>query len=313
MQELKNVWVEKYRPKTVAECILSPRTSETFKAFVASGVFPNLLLTGGAGIGKSSVARALVSDLGLSLLEINASEERGIDNIREKVINFCATVSFDGTGKAVLFEEADGLTVDAQKALRAVIEQYSSVKFIFTANYKNKIIDALHSRTTSIDFSLTKAERETVLLKFIKRVYAILKKEGVQFDDDVVQRICIKHFPDSRRILNELQRCAASGAIDAGALLGSAEADVEQFFNHVKSKDFTKLRRWVVNSAVPADKESLIDKLYAEGYKRLEPGSIPDFILLIADFSYKSAFIVNPEISWMSFVVNLAATVNVKD
>jgi len=307
------VWVEKYRPRTIKECVLPDSLKAQFQAFVDADNFPNLLLTGGAGIGKTSVAKAMCDELGYNVLYINASEERSIDVIRNKIMNFCATVSFDGSKKAVILDEADGLTLDAQKALRAASEQFHTTKFFFTCNYVNNIKEPIRSRTSTIDFKLTKEEKTKVAAKFIKRVFQILEVENITYDADVVTKLVLKYFPDNRRVLNELQRYATGGTIDTGVLLtATADADIDVLFNHLAAKDFAKMRKWVVNNAANGDKDTLIRSVYDAGYQRVEPASLPEFIIFLSEFAYKSSFVVDMEIAWVALFVEIMSSVKIK-
>ena len=257
------LWVEKWRPRTISDCILPAELKNTFQEFVNQDNIPNMLLSGTAGTGKTTIARALCEELGCDYIVINGSEESGIDVLRTKIKDFASTVSLAGKIKVVILDEADYLNPNStQPALRGFIEEFSkNCRFIFTCNYKNRIIPPLHSRTTVIDFKLNKEDRPVVAAKFFKRLQEILTAENVTFDNKVVAELLNKHFPDYRRVLNELQRYSSSGVIDAGILSSISDDNIKELLTSLREKDFKKMRNWVVNN-LDNDPNVLFRKLY---------------------------------------------------
>jgi len=304
------LWVEKYRPRKLDECILPDAQLNTFRQFVKSGEIPNMLLCGTAGVGKTTIARAICEELGCDYLIINGSEENGIDVLRTKIKDFASSVSFAGKTKVVILDEADYLTTNVQAGLRAFLEEYSAnCRFIFTCNYKNRVIPALHSRTSVIEFKLTKADRPKMAGRFMKRLSEILTGEGVAFDEKVVAEVLKKHFPDYRRVLNELQRYSTSGSIDEGILASVQEVNMKELFASLKTKDFAKMRTWVVEN-LDNDANLIFRKIYdllLEDVK--QPAAL---IVLLADYQYKSAFAANQEINLVACLVEIMAAVEFK-
>lgn len=302
------LWVEKYRPHTIADTILPDNLKKTFQTFVDKKNIPNLLLTGSAGVGKTTVAKAMLEELGCDYMVINGSlEGRSIDTLRNEIAGFASSVSFTGGRKYIILDEADYLGRDMQPALRNFMEELSSnCGFIFTCNFKAKIIEPLHSRCSIIDFKLSKEDRVKVASQFMKRIQQILKEENVPFDNAVVAEVLKKHFPDWRRVLNELQRYAATGSIDTGILSSMNDSTVNMLIDRLKEKNFREIRKWIAeNPEVSID--DLFKKFYDLAYERLQPASIPSLIVILADHQYKAAFVANQEINLASCMVQIMA------
>jgi len=305
------LWVERYRPRKLDDCILPDDQLNTFRQFVESGEIPNMLLCGSAGVGKTTIARAICEELGCDYIIINGSEESGIDVLRTKIREFASSVSFSGKTKVVILDEADYLNPNStQPALRAFIEEFANnCRFIFTCNFKNRIIAPLHSRTTVIEFKLTKADRPKMAGRFMKRLSDILTTENVKFDEKVVAEVLKKHFPDYRRVLNELQRYSVSGTIDEGILSNIIEINMKELTDALKSKDFRKVRSWVVEN-LDNDPQLIFRKIYDTV---LEDVKYPaQLVLLIADYQYKAAFAANQEINLVACLVEIMAAVEWK-
>ena len=312
----ENLWVEKYRPRTIDDCILTSELKETFKEFVKQKELPNLLLSGTAGTGKTTVARALCEELGCDYIIINGSDEgRQIDTLRNKIKNFASTVSLTETAghKVVIVDEADYMNADSvQPALRNFIETfYKNCRFIFTCNYKNKILPALHSRCTVIDFSITNGQKVKTATQLMNRLCNILTDEKIEFDKKVLAELIQKHFPDFRRTINELQRYSVRGKIDSGILFSITEADTKQLVAILKEKRFNDMRKWVINNL---DKEpsSLFTGVYDILYQHLTPQSIPQAVLIIAGYQYKSAFVADQEINMVACLTEIMANCKFK-
>ena len=305
------LYVEKYRPKKIEECILPSDLKEYFKQVVAQGDIQNMLLCGSAGTGKTTVARALCEELNSDYIIINGSEESGIDVLRTKIKQFASTVSFSGNTKVVILDEADYLNPNStQPALRGFIEEFSkNCRFIFTCNYKNRIIPPLHSRTTVIDFKLTKDDKPVMATKFFKRLSDILKEEQVTFDPKVVAEVLNKHFPDYRRVLNELQRYASSGNVDVGILTHMGDANMKELIASLREKDFKKMRSWVVNN-MDNDPNMLFRKMYDTLLS--EVVQVPQLVLLLADYQYKAAFVADAEINLVACLTEIMAACEMK-
>ena len=305
------LWVEKYRPRKISDCILPDKLKNTFQEFVDQDNIPNMLLSGTAGTGKTTIARALCEELGCDYIIINGSEESGIDVLRTKIKDFASTVSLAGKVKVVILDEADYLNPNStQPALRGFIEEFSkNCRFIFTCNYKNRIIPPLHSRTTVIDFKLEKEDRPVVASKFFKRVQEILNNENVTFDPKVVAELLNKHFPDYRRVLNEMQRYSVSGTIDAGILSNVSDANMKELLVTLREKDFKKMRTWVVNN-LDNDPTVLFRKLY--DFLMPEVVQVPQLVLLLADYQYKAAFVADAEINLVACLTEIMAACEMK-
>jgi DNA polymerase III delta prime subunit len=293
------LWVEKYRPKTVSECILPERLKSTFQAFVEKGEIPTLLLSGTAGVGKTTVAKALCNEVGCDFLFINGSDESGIDTFRVKIKQYAGTLSFDGGRKVIIIDEADYLNPNStQPALRSAIEEYSkNCTFIFTCNYKAKIIDPLQSRCTNVDFTLKADEKREMAMEFYKRVKDILIAEKVKVEDwKIIGKLIEKHFPDYRKILNELQRYSINGTIDAGVLESIQDVDIKDLLKSFSEKNFAGVRKWAANAA-SGDVATTYSKLYSAFYEKVLPENIPTMIIKLAEYQYKSAFVADQELN----------------
>ena len=311
MESNEFLFVEKYRTKTIDECVLPDSVKKTFKQFVSKGELPNLLLCGTAGTGKTTVARALCNELNCDYIIINGSEESGIDVLRTKIKRFASTASFESKTKVVILDEADYLNPNStQPALRAFIEEFSkNCRFIFTCNFKNRIIDPLHSRTTVVDFRLAKEDRPKMAMQFHKRMVEILKTENIEYSEKVLAELLKKHFPDYRRVLNELQRYSVGGVIDEGILSNLAELNVKGLVDSLKDKDFKKMRQWVANN-VDTDPQGIYRKVYDALIDKVV--QVPHLVLLIADYQYKAAFVADQEINLTACLVDIMASVEIK-
>ena len=312
----ENFWVEKYRPKQIDDCILTNELKETFKQFLNQKELPNLLLSGTAGTGKTTVARALCEELGADYIIINGSDEgRQIDTLRHKIKNFASTVSLTETAghKVVIVDEADYMNAESvQPALRNFIETfYKNCRFIFTCNYKNKILPALHSRCTVIDFAITNGQKVKTATALMIRLCNILEEEKIEYDKKVLAELIQKHFPDFRRTINELQRYSVRGKIDSGILFSITEADTKKLVAILKEKRFNDMRKWVIQNL---DKEpsSLFSSVYEILYKNLQPQSIPQAVLVIAGYQYKSAFVADQEINMVACLTEVMANCKFK-
>jgi len=302
------LWVETYRPKTIDECILPESTKTMFKDFLNKGEIPNMLLAGPPGIGKTTVAKALCNELGVDFYVINGSDEgRFLDTVRNNAKNFASTVSLSSTAKhkVILIDEADNTTPDVQLLLRASIEEFNrNCRFIFTCNYKNKIIEPLHSRCAVIDFSLKGKEKTVLAGSFFKRLQNILDAESVQYDQKVLAELINKHFPDWRRVLNECQRYAVSGKIDSGILASFSDVSVNELVKNLKDKNFTEVRKWVVSN-LDNDASSLLRRVYDAAFDYLTPSSIPAAVLVIAKYQYQCAFCADQEINLLAALTEI--------
>jgi DNA polymerase III delta prime subunit len=305
------LWVEKYRPRKIDDCILPKDQIDYFKQMVAKGEIQNMLLCGSAGTGKTTVARALCEELKTDYIVINGSEESGIDVLRTKIKQFASTVSFTGNTKVVILDEADYLNPNStQPALRGFIEEFSSnCRFIFTCNFKNRIIPPLHSRCAVIEFRIKNADKPKIASAFFTRVTDILKLENIPFDPKVIARVVEKHFPDFRRSLNELQRYSQSGSIDEGILVNLGETNMKELVVSVKEKDWKKMRSWVVSN-LDNDPVSLFRKIY-DTFVPLT-NQVPQLVLMIADYQYKSAFVSDQEINLVACLTEIMASVELK-
>ena len=301
------LWVEKYRPKTIEECILPSDLKSTFRSFVDAGEVPNLLLCGSAGIGKTTVAKALCNELGIDYYVINGSDEgRFLDTVRSKAKQFASTVSLTSTAKhkAIIIDEADNTTHDVQLLLRASIEEFqNNCRFIFTCNFKNKIIEPLHSRTTVIDCNV-RNKKQQIAAQFFERCRDILTRENVRYVDAVVAEVVQKYFPDFRRTLNELQRYSSTGSIDTGILAVINDVKLGELIGALKRKEFGIARKWIVSN-LDNDPNAILRTVYDSLYDSLLPASIPQAVLIIAKYQYQSAFVADQEINLLAALTEI--------
>ena len=309
----KFLWVEKYRPTKVDECILPSNLKQTFKQFVKDKKIPNLILSGGAGVGKTTVANAMINEIGATSMMINGSEESGIDILRTKIKNFASTSSLEGGRKYLILDESDYLNPQStQPALRGFMEEFhKNCGFILTCNYKNRLIEPLHSRCGSIDFKITKKEKPQLANAFFKRVKNILEQESIKYDEKVVAELINKYFPDWRRTLNEMQKYSASGQIDSGILVNLSEVSINELMDALKKKEFTVVRKWIVNN-LDNDPNRMYRLVYDSLYDYLDGSTIPHAVLLIGKYSYQSAFVADQEINMLACMTELMSTVKFK-
>ena len=302
------LWVEKYRPKTIEDCILPENIKKTFRDFLNRGEVPNLLLSGPAGCGKTTVAKALCNELGVDYYVINGSDEgRFLDTVRNNAKNFASTVSLSSEAKhkVIIIDEADNTTPDVQLLLRASIEEFSgNCRFIFTCNYKNKIIEPLHSRCAVIDFGIKGKQKQEIATCFFKRLNWILDNERIQSDKKVTAELIHKHFPDWRRVLNECQRYSVSGKIDSGILAHFSDVKVNDLVKNLKEKNFPEVRKWCVNN-LDNDPAMLLRRIYDSLSNSLVPSSIPPAVLILAKYQYQIAFIADQEINMLACLTEI--------
>ena len=302
------IWVEKYRPKKIEECILPSSIKKTFTEFLNQGEIPNMLLSGPPGIGKTTVAKALCNELGVDFYLINGSDEgRFLDTVRNNAKNFASTVSLSSTAKhkVIIIDEADNTGNDVQLLLRAFIEEFANnCRFIFTCNYKNKILEPLHSRCAVVDFSINGKEKEEIMLLFFKRLKSILDTEGVQNEPKVLAKLISKHFPDWRRVLNECQRYSVSGKIDSGILVTFSDVAVNDVVKKLKEKNFPEVRKWV-NSNLDNDSNVLLRRVYDALTEVLDGPSIAAAVLIVAKYQYQSAFVADQEINLLAAMTEI--------
>ena len=300
------LWVEKYRPLNIDDCVLPKGLIKTFREFVNNNEIPNLLLCGSAGVGKTTIARALCEQLDSDYILINGSEESGIDVLRNKIKNFASTVSLTGGRKVVILDEADYLNPQStQPALRGFIEEFSkNCRFIFTCNFANRIISPLHSRCSVIEFKIPKQETPEVARNFMVRVQNILEQEGVEYDKQIIVELITKYIPDWRRVLNELQRYSAGGTIDVGILSNSTDMHIDEVIDYIKTKNFTKLRKWVVNN-MDNDPHVVFRKVYDKLNDVMTPAGVSQAVVIIAEYGYKSAFVVDQEINTVACLTEI--------
>ena len=302
------IWVEKYRPKTIDECILPESIKRTFQDFLVAGEIPNMLLSGPPGIGKTTVAKALCNELGADYYVINGSDEgRFLDTVRTNAKNFASTVSLtsESKHKVIIIDEADNTTSDVQLLLRASIEEFSgNCRFIFTCNYKNKIIEPLHSRCSVVEFSIKGKEKVKIAGLFFKRLQEVLDIERIPYDPPVLAEIINKHFPDWRRVLNECQRYSVSGKIDSGILATFSDVSVNDLIRNLKDKNFPEVRKWVVDN-LDNDSDVLLRRIYDSLYDSLEKPSIPAAVLIIAKYQFQIAFVADQEINLLAALTEI--------
>jgi DNA polymerase III delta prime subunit len=305
------LWTEKYRPQTVEDCILPERLKEVFQQYVNQKEIPNLLLAGGAGVGKTTIAKALCNEVGCDFMILNGSDENGVDTIRVKIKNYASAISLSGGRKVVILDEADYLTPNAQAILRNAIEEFASnCSFIFTCNYKSKIIEPLHSRCAVVEFGLKNGEKQKMAGAFFKRITHILDTEKVEHDEKVIAEVIKKHFPDFRRVINELQRYSKLGKIDVGILSQIGDISISQIVKHLKEKDFASVRKWAASTDI--DSTTFFRKLYDALYDIAKPQSIPQAVLILADYQYKQAFVADQEINLVACLTEIMANVEFK-
>ena len=298
------LWVEKYRPTKVEDCILPDAIKSTFQEYVNRKEIPNLLLSGSAGVGKTTIAKALCIEVDADYMVVNGSSDRGINEIKQIVKNFSSTVSFTGGRKVIIIDEADNLTNDAQLALRASIEEVSiNCSFIFTCNFKNRIQEPIHSRCSVIEFKIN-GSKAKMATQFFKRVEWILEQENVKYDKEVVAAVITKHFPDNRRILNELQRYSVSGVIDKGILSNISDIQLNTLITSLKEKDFSAARKWVSNN-LDNDTSILFRKIYDSMYGHMKPNSIPQAVIILAKYQYQNAFVADSELNITACLVEI--------
>jgi len=310
---MEYLWVERYRPQTIEDCVLPKALKETFKQFIQTGELPNFLFCGTAGVGKTTVAKALCNEIGAEYLLINGSEESGIDVLRTKIKSFASTVSLTDAKKVIILDEADYLNPNStQPALRGFIEEFSNnCRFIFTCNYKNRIIEPLHSRCIVVDFKIENVEKPEIAQRFYKRVSGILKDENIDFDQKVVAELLSKHFPDLRRVLNELQRYSVSGKIDSGILVNMTEDSFKELVKNLKEKNFTEVRKWVAKNG-DSETINIFRQLYNTASENMEAASIPQLVLILADYQYKAAFVADHELNLMAALTEVMAQCKMK-
>lgn len=303
------LWVEKYRPQKIDDCILPESLKKTFKDYVAQGELPHFLLCGTAGVGKTTIAKALCNEIGAEFVILNGSDTGGhIDTLRTTIKGFATSVSLTDAKKVIILDEADYLQANStQPALRNYMEEFSAnCRFIFTANYKNRIIEPIHSRCAVIEFKIDSKEKQEIAAAFFKRATAILRQENIEFDPKVVAELITKHFPDYRRILNEMQRYSVSGKIDSGILVNMSEESFKGLIKLMKDKDFTEVRKWVAKNS-DADTTALFRELYDNASVNMDVNSIPPMVLILADYQYKAAFVADHELNIMAALTEIMA------
>ena len=307
------LWVEKYRPQNIDDCILSPELYKTFTEIVNQGEVQNMMFTGTAGTGKTTVAKAICNQLNLDYLLINGSEESGIDTLRNKIKQFASSVSLEGGYKVVILDEADYLNPQStQPALRGFIEEFSAnCRFILTCNFKNRIIEPLHSRCTEVNFTIPKKDKERLASVFMARLMMILTEENIKFEQPVLAELIIKYFPDFRRTINELQRYSTTGQIDSGILVNVGDVSINELVSALKLKDFRKMRTWVANN-IDVEPSLIFRKLYDNMSDFVEAASIPQLVLILADYQYKNSFVADHELNTVACLTEVMAGVKFK-
>ena len=307
------LWVEEYRPKTIDDCILPQSLKTLFQSFIDKGEISNMLFSGTPGVGKTTVAKALCEQMNCDWIMINGSEEGGIDVLRNKIKNFASTVSLSGGKKVVILDEADYLNPQStQPALRGFVEEFhKNCRFILTCNFKNRIIEPLHSRFSNIEFKINNKDKPKLATQLFERARFILAEQDVAYERDVIAELVNKHFPDNRKLINELQRYSVAGTIDAGVLVNISDENLKSLTGHLKGKEFGEMRKWVVNN-LDNDPVKIFRKIYDSLYTTLEPATIPHAVLIIADYQYKSAFVADQEINLVACLTELMSQVKFK-
>ena len=307
------LWVEEYRPKTIDDCILPASLKTLFQSFIDKGEISNMLFSGTPGVGKTTVAKALCEQMNCDWIMINGSEEGGIDVLRNKIKNFASTVSLSGGKKVVILDEADYLNPQStQPALRGFVEEFhKNCRFILTCNFKNRIIEPLHSRFSNIEFRINNKDKPKLASQLMDRAVYILKEQKIEYEDKALVGLITKHFPDFRKLINELQRYSVSGAIDAGVLVNISDENLKTLTAHLKAKEFGDMRKWVVNN-LDNDPVKIFRKIYDSLNTSLQPETIPHAILIIADYQYKSAFVADQEINLVACLTELMSQVKFK-
>lgn len=308
------LWVEKYRPQKIDDCVLPQSLKDTFKQYVEQGELPSFLFSGTAGVGKTTVAKALCNEIGAEYILVNGSDEgRSIDVLRTTIKGFASTISLTDSKKVIIIDEADYLNAQSvQPALRSFIEEFSAnCRFIFTCNFKNRIIEPLHSRCAVIEFKIDSKDKQEIAAAFFKRATSILKQESIEFDPKVVAELVTKHFPDYRRILNELQRYSVSGKIDSGILVNMSQESFKDLIKLMKEKNFTEVRKWVAKQS-DADTTTLFREFYDTATTNMDANSIPQMILILADYQYKAAFVADHELNIMAALTEIMAQCKIK-
>ena len=307
------LWVEEYRPKTIDDCILPQSLKTLFQSFIDKGEISNMLFSGTPGVGKTTVAKALCEQMNCDWIMINGSEEGGIDVLRNKIKNFASTVSLSGGKKVVILDEADYLNPQStQPALRGFVEEFhKNCRFILTCNFKNRIIEPLHSRFSNIEFRINRKDKPKLASQLMDRAIYILKEQNIEYEDKALVGLITKHFPDFRKLINELQRYSVSGAIDAGVLVNISDENLKTLTAHLKGKEFGDMRKWVVNN-LDNDPVKIFRKIYDSLNTSLQPETIPHAILIIADYQYKSAFVADQEINLVACLTEIMSQVKFK-
>ena len=305
------LFVEKYRPKTIEECILPNGLKDTFQEIVQKGELPNMMFTGSAGVGKTTVARALCNEMGLDYMIINGSEDGNIDTLRGKIKQFASTISLQGGQKVVILDEADYLNPQStQPALRGFIEEFSSnCRFILTCNFKNRIIDPLHSRCSIYEFNL--GNKEKMAMQFMQRLQFILDSENITYENQVLAELIMKYIPDWRRVLNECQRYGMSGTIDTGILVTLSESSIKELMSNLKTKNFKSMRKWVTDN-IDVESSKLFRMVYDNMVEYVMPSSIPQLVLILADYSYKDSFVADHELNVVACMTEIMSQIKFK-
>lgn len=306
------LWTEKYRPKKVEDCILPDTIKASFQEYVKQKHIPNLLLSGTAGVGKTTIAKALCNEVGCDFIVMNCSDTNGVDDVRLKIKGYASSVSLSGGRKVIILDEADYLSPNAQAALRGAIEEFAgNCSFIFTCNQKNRIMEPIHSRCAVVDFRIQNGQKAKMAAAFFKRVEWILEQENITYDKEVIAELIKKHFPDNRRVLNELQRYSAAGTIDKGILTSILDISIVDLIKTIKDKDFTTMRKWVTQN-LDNDPATLYRKIYDNLYEYLKPNSIPNAVLILAKYQYQSAFVPDQEINLVACLTEFMVELELK-